>query len=422
MIATGLYAYHYQKKARKGKGHLKSDGLLGKDRSGQTDASVAKKQGSIKGHKGRKKGKRGNGMFKTILPMLARFVGPKIVVLVGLSILRTLVSSRLAKLQGYLFRAAFLRRVPLFVRNISENIVLCAVAGGLEATAKSWVSAIELQWRGQLTSSLQHKYFRDMMYYKLNYVDRRIEMPDQRICEDVPRLTSGLSELLQEILAAMIDAGFYSVQLKKYSGTHGYTLGVMGYVLGVGTFMTVAAPNFGGMFKKQQHLAGIYRNLHNRLVANSEPICFYNGTEKEGAIIKGAFSNIIDHSKKVLGKQWRFSMVQDFLLKYLGATVAVALIIGPFFGGHLRPEATVLGRAQMLSNMRYHTSVIIALFGALGTLGTCSRKVLKLNAFADRIDEMFEVMKDIASGHCSGLCSGMTQIRDCLSTKFVCFK
>jgi hypothetical protein len=49
----------------------------------------------------------------------------------------------------------------------------------------------------------------------------------------------------------------------------------------------------------------------------------------------------------VLGKQWRFGMVQDFLLKYLGATVAVYLIIGPFFRGHMRPENTVHGRAQV---------------------------------------------------------------------------
>ena len=32
--------------------------------------------------------------------------------------------------------------------------------------------------------------------------------------------------------------------------------------------------------------------------------------------------------------------------------MAVALIIGPFFRGHMRPEGTERGRAQMLSNMR----------------------------------------------------------------------
>ena len=51
----------------------------------------------------------------------------------------------------------------------------------------------------------------------------------------------------------------------------------------------------------------------------------------------------------------------------------MALIIGPFFSGRMRPDASVEGRAQMLSNMRYHTSVIISLFGSLGTLGASSR-------------------------------------------------
>ena len=35
-------------------------------------------------------------------------------------------------------------------------------------------------------------------YYKLSYVDRRIDNPEQRICEDVPYLASGLGDLLRE--------------------------------------------------------------------------------------------------------------------------------------------------------------------------------------------------------------------------------
>lgn len=342
--------------------------------------------------------KRSGSSLKKVVMMLMKVVGnERIIVLIGLSIMKTLLSNRLAKLQGYLFRAAFLRRVPLFIRNIGENVLLCGVAAALEASAKRWISKIELIWRDQLTDTLHEKYFNDMMYYKMSYVDRRIEQADQRICEDVPLLTGGLAELLQELIAACVDATFYSYQLKKYSGTHGYTMSVLGYVIGVGACMTVAAPNFGGLYKKQQSLEGEYRNLHYRLMHNSESVAFYNGTEKEGSLIKDMYSQVVKHTKLVLGKQWRFLMVQDFLLKYLGATVAVALIIGPFFGGHLRPEATVMGRAQMLSNMRYHTSVIISLFGALGTLGSSSRKFLKLGAYSDRIQETFDVMRSIST-------------------------
>ena len=89
--------------------------------------------------------------------------------------------------------------------------------------------------------------------------------------------------------------------------------------------------------------------------------------------------------------------MQDFLLKYLGATVAVVLIIGPFFGGHLRPVNNVQGRAHMLSNMRYHTSVVISLFSALGTLGASSRKLMRLSAYADRIQDMRKSIKDVGS-------------------------
>ena len=89
--------------------------------------------------------------------------------------------------------------------------------------------------------------------------------------------------------------------------------------------------------------------------------------------------------------------LQDFVLKYLGATVAVVLIIGPFFGEHLRPMDNVQGRAHMLSNMRYHTSVVIYLFGALGTMGASSRKLMRLSAYADRIADMQRTVKGLSS-------------------------
>ena len=58
-----------------------------------------------------------------------------------------------------------------------------------------------------------------------------------------------------------MDALFYAYQLRQYSGTNAYTAAILGYVFGAGTLMTVAAPNFGGLFKKQQALEGgrVYR-------------------------------------------------------------------------------------------------------------------------------------------------------------------
>ncbi|GAA0168046.1 ATP-binding cassette [Lithospermum erythrorhizon] len=82
---------------------------------------------------------------------------------------------------------------------------------------------------------------------------------------------------------------------------------------------------------------------------------------------------------------WWFGMIQDLLLKYLGSTVVVILIIEPFFSGALRPDSSTLGRAEMLSNLRYHTSVTISLFQSLGNLSISSRRLNRLSGYAGRI-------------------------------------
>jgi hypothetical protein len=39
---------------------------------------------------------------------------------------------------------------------------------------------------------------RAQTYYKLSYVDRRVDNPEHRICEDIPALCDGLADLLGE--------------------------------------------------------------------------------------------------------------------------------------------------------------------------------------------------------------------------------
>lgn len=140
-------------------------------------------------------------------------------------------------------------------------------------------------------------------------------------------------------------------------------------------------PAFGKLMSEEQQLEGEFRQLHSRLRTHSESIAFYGGETREESHIQQKFKTLVRHMRTVLHDHWWFGMIQDFLLKYLGATVAVILIIEPFFAGHLRPDTSTLGRAEMLSNLRYHTSVIISLFQSLGTLSISSRRLNRLRYF-----------------------------------------
>lgn len=315
--------------------------------------------------------------------------------LVILAILRTTLNNRLAHLQGELFKSAFLRKTPVFLQQLLQNVLLCLVSSTIESTMKTCIISLGLCWRTFLTGRIHGGYFEQLCFYRLSYVDRSLDNPEQRICEDIPKLTVGLSELSGEFLTAIVDAIFFTWKLGDYSRSHKYTLIMLSYILGTGVLTGALAPPFGQLFKKEQLLEGSYRHLQARLRANAESIAFYAGIDKESVVVRRKFRELVRHGTTLIKQQWGFGIVQDFLLKYLGATVAVVLIIGPFFRGHLRPENTVHGRAAMLSNMRYHTSVVLSLFNAFGTIALSSRKLMKLSAYASRYCELMDKVNDL---------------------------
>lgn len=318
--------------------------------------------------------------------------------LVAIVVLRTALSNRLAKVQGFLFRAAFLRRVPTFFRLIFENLLLCFLQSTLHSTSKYITGILSLRFRKILTKLIHSHYFENMAYYKISHVDGRITNPEQRIASDVPKFCSELSELVQEDLIAVTDGLLYTWRLCSYASPK-YVFWILAYVMGAGTMIRNFSPAFGKLMSKEQHLEGEYRQLHSRLRTHAESIAFYGGETREEAHIQHKFKTLVKHLSIVHHDHWWFGMIQDFLLKYLGATVAVILIIEPFFSGDLRPDASTLGRAEMLSNLRYHTSVIISLFQSLGTLSISSRRLNRLSGYADRIHELMVVSRELSALH-----------------------
>lgn len=330
-----------------------------------------------------------------LLSHMGKLGARDLLALLATVVLRTAVSNRLAKVQGFLFRAAFLRRVPTFVQLIIENITLCFVQSALYSTSKFITGTLSLRFRKILTKLIHAQYFQNMIYYKMSHVDGRITNPEQRIASDVPKFCSELSDLIQEDLTAVTDGLLYSWRLCSYASPK-YIVWILAYVLGAGATIRNFSPAFGKLMSKEQQLEGEYRQLHSRLRTHAESIAFYGGETREESHIQQKFKALVSHLKVVQHDHWWFGMVQDFLLKYLGATVAVILIIEPFFSGTLRPDTSTLGRAEMLSNLRYHTSVIISLFQSLGTLSISSRRLNRLSGYADRIHELMAISRELS--------------------------
>ncbi|KAJ8759170.1 hypothetical protein K2173_004177 [Erythroxylum novogranatense] len=191
-------------------------------------------------------------------------------------------------------------------------------------------------FRKILTKVVHSHYFENMAYYKISNADD------------------------WEDLTAVTDCLLYTWCLCFYTSPK-YFFWILGYVLGAGAMIKNFSPAFGKLMSKEQQLEGEYQQLHSCLRTNSESVAFYDGERTEEFHIQQKFRDLVRHMRVVNHDHWWFGMIQDFLVKYLGATVVI-LIIEPFFTGNLRPDTSTLGRATMLSNLRYHTSVVISLF------------------------------------------------------------
>ncbi|KAL8475087.1 hypothetical protein ACS0TY_031493 [Phlomoides rotata] len=396
IVAVGGTATAYYVQSRNSSKRLnsfgRSNGVNNNDESDQligNDKNVKKsrqKRGSLRSLQ---------VLAAILLSRMGRLGAIDILSLVAIAVSRTAVSNRLAKVQGFLFRSAFLRRVPAFIRLIIENIVLCFLLSTLNSTSKYITGTLSLRFRKILTKLTHTQYFQNMVYYKMSHVDGRITNPEQRIASDIPKFCSELSDLVQEDLIAVTDGLLYTWRLCSYASPK-YIFWILGYVLGAGAAIRNFSPAFGKLMSKEQQLEGEYRQLHSRLRTHAESIALYGGENREEFHIQKKFNNLVRHMRVVLHDHWWFGMIQDFLLKYLGATVAVILIIEPFFSGNLRPDSSTLGRAEMLSNLRYHTSVIISLFQSLGTLSISSRRLNRLSGYADRIHELMGISRELA--------------------------
>nr|CAB3498441.1 unnamed protein product [Digitaria exilis] len=248
-----------------------------------------------------RKKKSGLKSLHFLAAILLKKIGPNgsnyLLGLIITSVLRTAVGHRLAKVQGYLFRAAFLRRVPTFTRLIIENLLLCFLQSTIYQTSKYLTGSLGLRFKKILTDLVHADYFENMVYYKISHVDHRISNPEQRIASDIPKFCSEISDLVQDDLAAIAEGLIYIWRLCSYASPK-YVLWILAYVIGA--------------------------------------------------------------------------------------------------GGTIRKFSPAFGRAEMLSNLRYHTSVIISLFQSLGTLSISSRRLNILSGYAYRIHELLDVSRELS--------------------------
>ncbi|PPS11588.1 hypothetical protein GOBAR_AA09055 [Gossypium barbadense] len=121
---------------------------------------VLKRNHNVKGTTRKRGGLKSLQVLTAILLSKMGQTGARdLLALVGIVVLRTALTNRLAKVQGFLFCAAFLQRVPSFFLLISENILLCFLLSTFHSTSKYITGTLSLSFRKILTKLIHTHYF-----------------------------------------------------------------------------------------------------------------------------------------------------------------------------------------------------------------------------------------------------------------------
>ncbi|CAB4268087.1 unnamed protein product [Prunus armeniaca] len=340
-------------------------------------------------------------MFKVLIPTVLDKQGAQLLAVAFLVVSRTWISDRIASLNGTTVKfvleqdkAAFIRLIgvlPVF----DPSILLGPLPGSLQNIKRNWkllhlTARLALGWRIRLTQHLLKNYLRNNAFYKVfNMSSKKIDA-DQRITQDLEKLTTDLSGLVTGMVKPSVDILWFTWRMKLLTGRRGVAILYAYMLLGLG-FLRAVTPEFGDLASREQQLEGTFRFMHERLRAHAESVAFFGGGSREKAMVESKFKELLDHSLSLLKKKWLFGILDDFTTKQLPHNVTWGLSL-LYAIEHKGDRALISTQGELAHALRFLASVVSQSFLAFGDILELHRKFLELSGGINRIFELEELL------------------------------
>jgi ATP-binding cassette subfamily D (ALD) long-chain fatty acid import protein len=120
-------------------------------------------------------------------------------------ILRTLISVRVAEMDGAIVKALVKGRGKEFLKRILWWMLIAVPATFTNSMLSYHQAELSLKYRTRLTQHIHDKYLSKLTFYGISALDDRIKNPDQLIAVDVHKFSNSLAELYSNLAKPMLD-------------------------------------------------------------------------------------------------------------------------------------------------------------------------------------------------------------------------
>ncbi|HEY6821436.1 MAG TPA: ABC transporter ATP-binding protein/permease [Burkholderiales bacterium] len=249
---------------------------------------------------------------------------------------------------------------------------------------------LQIEWRTWLNERFLGDWLRDRAYYRLQFLDRGTDNPDQRIAEDLNYFVTNTLSLGLGLLSSAVTLVSFVAILWTLSGAvtlagitiPGYMVWVAVVYAGLGSWLThlIGKPLIGLEFNQQRFEAD-YRFSLVRLRENSEGVALYRGEQEELGNFRSRFANVIANWWGIMRKQKQLNF---FTISYAQLAVIFPFVVAAprYFSGAIQ----LGGLMQISSAFGQVQSALSWFIDAYPQFANWKATVDRLTGFAAALD------------------------------------
>jgi ABC-type uncharacterized transport system fused permease/ATPase subunit len=148
-------------------------------------------------------------MLNVLIPTIFDKQGAQLLAVACLVVSRTLISDRIASLNGTTVKYVLEQDKAAFVRLIGLSVLQSGASSIIAPSLRHLTQRLALGWRIRLTQHLLRNYLRNNAFYKVFHMSGNSIDADQRLTRDLEKLTADLSGLLTGMVKPSVDILWY---------------------------------------------------------------------------------------------------------------------------------------------------------------------------------------------------------------------
>ncbi|XP_070179767.1 lysosomal cobalamin transporter ABCD4-like isoform X2 [Littorina saxatilis] len=325
-------------------------------------------------------------LCRWMFPSLCSKAAVMTLFLLLLSLLEQVVIYNIGLIASKYFKVLGTKDRQGFTTHTIISVVLIIAEAFLKSCITYVASMLHITWRQSLCTRLHHTYFCNILYYHVNVVDNTVDNPDQRMTQDVDKMTDTFSKVFVPIIISPFKIGYYMYQASIATGYIGPVSVLCFFMVFslINKFLMTPVVHY---VYKQERREGDFRFKHMQIRTYAESAAFYRAGQVEEVKTNQKLDQLIGTQRRLI--HWNFAL--NFSINtadYLGSILSYIALAFPIFLGRYDN----LAPADLSALISKNAFVCIYLINCFTTLIDQAKDVTDVAGCAHRIGQLTEVM------------------------------